>query len=1256
MVKYKSFGMLSEDVPSGNVNDFLVCQNNTDSNQQNSNPYGTDWFDNPNNMAKIESDKGMRITSIPSPYARMHITDLAFRELNTGKGKISQNAMSGKTISKDYLHAMSHCLDFYELFFYYKDLDLSEKGIGIEQISLVSSTDPATAGLFADNPKLKRYVETLDLYRRQYMNGSKGINAKRPDSYKFKFDSLYVFWDKGSNTVIGATSPFTGFFAKSTCNVLDGDKQARLVLKVNDSLKNGKEYTHKLLTNDIKDWRMLQDRPLEFRKFMYLLLHQNNVGLNRVFENLFNSVKQSIEFENEGSALIPQFDAMSFSEEYPEFNFGDEKLPKILSGREAYLRTNSIDRSYLKYLLYLYTDKPISIKIPEESFKKEISQREFPDNSGNTCPWICVNDLLTDALFVLPYDVNDKYVAVEYYDRELKKSYRRCLLPIKREVLEYFPQQSLSEIAKDMKIVKYENHFVVTFDITLARTDREGNPVKVSLRREYWPNDFSYPNGKLIGPSEMDKFAFGIYPFVRSTDFTNIYKVLFYNKFDLSVSSDNNECKLDFYYFDQSDGGKRPVKFFDRSVKTNFTGVFDSKHPDDSFNSLYYSIEEGNENNRVKCIEFAELSVDIKDSLGKKVTTGTSLIVPQLMDKANEQVNGGNQQTDIAIDLGTSNTYVVYQHAGGSPREINTIHADGSELQFMNVEAKRDDYEGVKDEYGHDLYLRPSNEPKKGLDETDEKFAKRNKKAWTACMPTQFCEFIPSHIVPKKPSNEEINEGRNGKGFSFPIPTVINNLYLNGRPVSPAPTVDVSVILDNSLPLTHSAIPFAYYEIGNRKKDTIAEGDFKWCMNGNEISEEQLRNLTLFVGELMFIVRSHMLCEGYSLDQCRLKWTYPLSFDNNLVNKTTEVWTKAYQKYFNPNLEIDDEQTVNEHILSTNESLSPFYGCVSQADQNEYVLLMDVGGGSTDVIGYDGKKTQFISSFEFAGNALYLSSKRNNEFKKDEPNIFLHFLNSEKNCKTMKGTNPYFGDATCLMKEVQDKSNGLASIMNYGFQRYPKDFELLFDNEELKFLLKFHAASIVYHTAQLCHWYSKDALPHFIYLTGNGSKLFDLLKDEKKELFEKIFLAVYEKNEFDEDNELVIKSPKNPKAASAIGSLKAGDEVFNQRPKERAVMLGDAETVYAGKGGQHEVGKDVDRKHLLELVRANVNDFIDKFYDYLGTDYPIVKKDDMNIYVSEVEKQDDFKIGTHISDSYFFLYIARVMEKISVRLAEKVSD
>ena len=154
MEKYK-FGIIAEKVSAQTATDFDVTGIN---------PYSSAYFDDPKHMS-VCKDIG-RITSIPSPYARMHITDLAFKEANCGSATMSKGLMQRRALSADYNRAMSHCLDIYELLFNADRINMQELGITLHKLDLVSthSTLPAVQALFEDQfgkpTRLKSYIQT----------------------------------------------------------------------------------------------------------------------------------------------------------------------------------------------------------------------------------------------------------------------------------------------------------------------------------------------------------------------------------------------------------------------------------------------------------------------------------------------------------------------------------------------------------------------------------------------------------------------------------------------------------------------------------------------------------------------------------------------------------------------------------------------------------------------------------------------------------------------------------------------------------------------------------------------------------------------------------------------------------------------------------------------------------------------------------------------------------------------------------------
>lgn len=1203
MQKSYTFGLNAEELHDTTAGDFREITN-VAGGVENHNPYGQGYFNDPSQMALTPDNT--KVTSIPSPYARMHITDIAFRELMAGVGVMDANAVMAhvNNMSGDYLRAMSHCLDVYEMMFHFKEMDLIDKGITIKRIELVSKRDGRYKDLLAGKKELSSFIDTLDLFRKRYLQDIRNRNVS---SYLFDFTKMYIF--KYNGHTFAATSPFTGFFAKADCNLSKAELSVSWVA-------NGTKHNHKLFTDTPKEWLGIKDRDPKFLEFLYLLLKGD---LGEIFRHLFNAVK----------ACIPDLSALaeeSFEQRYPEFNFGKVVLPKIAGNtqNESYIRPDGLDCSYLKYLLYLR--QPVDLAISEDAYKLDIKDRVFPEGSENKVPWIGVNDFLSDALIVLPYDINENYYAATYID-ENNNPHRRCLLPLKRQALDYLDISSITD--ENLIIKKYsDKHYAVTLKLALTTGG------KVELRRDYFDIDEEecmFPNGALKDLQNKGRhFAFGIYPFVRSKSYENIYKVLFYNDFKWPLGyhpqKDEKLYSLDFYYFNQN----HCAVVYDRQtkIKENQTNIADK---DFDVNTHYFHVSDAiRVNGEYICIDFAELSL----TLVKKPKTGnptkinaTAIIVPKY-----HPVASNDGWTNIAIDLGTSNTFIAYEHENEEAREISTIHDGWNELTLMNCHCERDDAKEINRD---DLYLSTS--------DCDDA------KPDDVCLPAQLCEFIPTRI--RQGTDKQII------GYSFPIPSILNNLRVNGKN-------DVSY--NDRIALVHSAIPFAYYSIGKRpnteanRYDSMSNGEFKWFFSKDDdgifnFDTRRRADFNSFLGELLFIVRSHMLCRGFRLEQCKLLWTYPLSFQPELIEYYQNAWSLSYCLYFNPVLlnperdKIVDEETLKDWVKYTNESRSPIYECIDNpADAHHLTILMDIGGGSTDVIGYKNSQPMFITSFGFAGNALYLGGSMNHNEDDLQQNYMRWFVRRTcqdvfKKDSSLSGTKKIGVDAP------------INTLMNYGLTEAATEFKAIFHNEAVQFMLQFHNAAIFYHTAQLCKIKSADEMPVKLFLTGNGSKLVSMNKNEK--LVNKIFSHVY-----GIDANIPVKSPDYPKAATAKGSLKGckmrgiNALKFNEESREQqVVMVGDSDTCF---------DKDVDAARVeledtsgySEAVIANVKNFIEVFFNCYNSQTPYFTKEDILESLEFVKGDPKLDFGTSLSDSMFFQYISLLMEQLSIKMLDRMKQ
>lgn len=1180
--------MNAEESVSATNRDFVEYSSKEGGNY---NPYNKAYFNNPEHMS-VSEDTG-RITSIPSPYARMHITDLAFQEYNCGSGVMTKTKKAVRKVSADYKRAMSHCLDIFELLFHSDEYDLKELGITLQKIELIStnSTKTDVHDILYDGDdnlnSLGRYIATLDLFRNEY---KKVIADKNVASYSFDFSSLYIL--KYNSKTFASTSPFTGFSAKSDCDL----DSANIIIN-----------ERKILSKDPTTWRVLDERDLKFREFLYLLLKYT--GLKDIFTNLFLSLDNTFE-----SITKTKLDTIRFVDvpEYKKFNIGVHPLQKVAGTDDLFIRPDGLDCSYIKYLLYLKT--PVELTIHPDDFT-DLTERRFPSKTGQFTRWIGANDLLSDALYVLTYEINENYLIVPYQDKTVDgQMRRRCLLPIKRLALDFF---TIDNLVDNMTIIRREeNVYVVTLKVDLA------NGGHVVLRREYNVGDKKFPNGIIVNGEAMKPFAFGIYPFVKSNQNQNIYKVLFYNSFE-------EQYNITFY---KRDDNGEIQKFLATECKCNKTNDINTNQEELPVNCEYHHLETKDG------LEFAELSVEGK---------GTSLIVPKL--RIVHDIPG---TINVGIDLGTSNTYIAYTYqpigdedSGDVPdvEEICTNHKveknnkEWNELTFMNKKCEKKDDPNAPEKNREDLYLRTS----------DRQDAKPSDE-W---LDSQLCEFIPSRVDPNL-ENES---------YCFPIPTVINFLRKNAKRVE-------VVYNEELIPLLHCAIPFAYYERGTRQSqqknyhDLIKDGSrFKWFYKKNEDGDFKTDKFAkacfkAFVSELLFIVRSHLVSKGYSLENTHILWSYPLSFSPQLVQDYIDTWNEGYKKIINPLVKDSD---IENYVHYTNESRSPIFECLNNpATVDHLTLLADIGGGSTDIIGYKNKKPMFISSFGFAGNALYLDGGLNTV----EPNamngtILKHFVSKQDIFNYEQGTSK--------TKKIS-KDDAISTLMNYGFAKDFNNFRKIFDNAGPKFMLLMHNAALIYHIAQLCRVKSPNEMPVSVFLTGNGSKLF-VLNSGYKDMIRNIFQYVYESSEnsaiiASAATDMQIINPKNPKAATVHGALKGyckGQLATNaSATADQVVMLGDASTVFdvkVGEGGA-QVSFDGDYK---EAIKVNIKTFIEMFYKIVYTTAsPVLEKDKVIKAVDYVSGDSHLRISDNgvLSDSLFFQYVALVMQKLSFDLKDNYDN
>lgn len=453
-------------------------------------------------------------------------------------------------------------------------------------------------------------------------------------------------------------------------------------------------------------------------------------------------------------------------------------------------------------------------------------------------------------------------------------------------------------------------------------------------------------------------------------------------------------------------------------------------------------------------------------------------------------------------------------------------------------------------------------------------------------------EFIPAFV--------------DGKKYKFPLRSVL----------SIKDTSDPEkVLFDNC------NIAFAYEKtplVGSNNVDT----DIKWSLESDEIR--------IFIRELLLIVKSDLFDHGGKTAGTKIIWFAPLSLNNTQRKTYNKIWKEEVETILGPNVEN----------VCCSESEAPYYyfNRKNEFTSINSVAIIDIGGGSTDVVYFKDGKPGFANSVHFGCDVLW--GNGHNKMNNDKKNgIFLKYKDSVK-----------FDDG-----ELAAINNGMVpenseystkDILNFWIGNEDKMKNLHLSTrleEDFKPVFAYHYASIIYYIAQMIKSRG-DACPRAITFSGNGSRYIDTLLSANENTLVEVTMVIL-RHVFGNDIPTVqLILPKERKESTCYGGL--------YKPKNAEV----AEPYYfLGVDGQFESVADIKRVFESELKGALQNqleDFNATYIDMLGC---LIRKDNItNINTDRIRKciadkmmdylETDYKktFGEmqdeqHFNDSLFFM-------------------
>lgn len=460
-------------------------------------------------------------------------------------------------------------------------------------------------------------------------------------------------------------------------------------------------------------------------------------------------------------------------------------------------------------------------------------------------------------------------------------------------------------------------------------------------------------------------------------------------------------------------------------------------------------------------------------------------------------------------------------------------------------------------------------------------------------------EFIPAII--------------DGKDYGFPIRTALCGIQnKNNR----------SKLFD-----THN-IAF-FYEKMMAEDDQNVHTDIKW--------ENDADSIRVFIQELLLMIKCDILQRNGDLDRTKLVWFRPLSFAGDIKSTFETTWENEAKNI----LHIS-----KDNIDCFSESEAPYYYFKKRGyiPDTEAVSVIDVGGGSTDIVYFNDNKPIFANSVHFGCDILW-------------GNGYDEFSNTKENGIYNKYRDTLrFGDRTDLA-ELNDcfqkvDNNSTKDIINFWLSNAEYcDISKLMAND-FRPVFVYHFTSIIFYMAHMVKD-NKCVAPRTIIFSGNGSKYIDGFVSNNEKVLKKIINMIFD-DVFGGTNDINLKLPNERKEATCYGGLYR-DPDAEMAPEK--IYHGDMSCDY------HKVG---DLKRNFEELKSNLNKKYDSFnglytkaLELLKTEGFIDNTSDLSKFVNCAKAdmcvplstyftskiKDKYSDDVRVFDSVFFLPIVqRVFE------------
>jgi hypothetical protein len=390
--------------------------------------------------------------------------------------------------------------------------------------------------------------------------------------------------------------------------------------------------------------------------------------------------------------------------------------------------------------------------------------------------------------------------------------------------------------------------------------------------------------------------------------------------------------------------------------------------------------------------------------------------------------------------------------------------------------------------------------------------------------------------------------------------------------------------------------PFLLFEKKSQNQNYQSQPNLKWS-NYNQVQDKVL--VEKYIESLLYLALYKTISMDCNPANAKITWFYPISMDTFEQNIFRNAWSNAFAKVFNT--------TDSANLIDIPESVAPylFYRAANPGKN----LSIDIGGGSSDIALFDNAANtpDFISSFRFAGNAIFGDGFDDEKYRRDLVNngFYKAFLNDVTTCIQ---DDQNLKDILNVIEQTRSSANfsnflfSLESNANLNFNYVAKlQQHITTQSTTLKmpFLLFFGA--IVYYASKLMSLRTNVTKPDNIIFSGNASKCIRVLDGgQKLDVIADFFNFIINKTLGTQNGRIKVALDADPKKVTCKGAFRISDNV-DFRQAQRLFWIGGKSEDWGKALNQGTSGKLPHYNETNEVVFSEVVKSIKEFYSILDS-------------------------------------------------------